>query len=152
MNIEAGTTEEYISKLPGDRKEAVDKLRQVFRDNLPAGFEETMYCGMIGFVVPHSTYPDGYHCNPEDPLPFVSLASQKNHIALYHFGIYAFPELLEWFTSEYPKHVKTRLDMGKSCIRFKKPERIPFDLIAELAGKITVENWIETYETNVKNR
>jgi hypothetical protein len=121
-------------------------------NNLPKGFEEQMSYGMLGYVVPHSIYPEGYHCNPKLPLPFMNIASQKNFIALYHMGIYAIPELLEWFTSEYPKHSSQKLDIGKSCIRFKKLDQIPFDLIAELAGKMTVEDWINCYETQIKSR
>jgi hypothetical protein len=106
---------------------------------------------MIGYVVPHSLYPDGYHCDPKLPLPFMSIASQKNFIALYHMGIYSDPELLEWFKAEYPKYVKTKLDMGKSCIRFKKPETIPYELIAQLSTKMTPQNWIDRYESVVKS-
>jgi len=109
-----------------------------------------MSYGMIGYVVPHSLYPDGYHCSPNLPLPFVNIASQKNHIALYHMGIYSFPEILDWFTKEYPKHSKLKLDMGKGCIRFKKPEHIPFDLIGQLMKKISVEDWIRIYEEHTK--
>ena len=152
MKIEASSPDEYVSKLPEDRQEAVQKLREVLQQNLPSGFEETISYGMIGFVVPHSLYPDGYHCDTSLPLPFINVASQKNYIALYHSGIYADQKLSDWFTSEYPKHVPSKLDMGKSCIRFKKPEQIPYELIAELAKKITVQDWINTYETNVKNR
>ena len=137
---------EYLETLPADRKEAMQKLRDVLLENLPDGFTECMGYGMIGYVVPHSIYPAGYHCDPKQPLPFVSIASQKNFIAVYHMGMYAKPELLEWFTAEYPKHVKTKLDIGKSCIRFKKPEIIPYELLAELARKMTPQDWIETYE------
>ena len=118
--------------------------------NIPDGFEEGISYGMICYSVPHRLYPSGYHCDPKIPLPFVSIASQKNFIAVYHMGIYALPELLDWFVSEFPKHSKSKLDMGKSCIRFKKPGDIPFDLIAELMQKITVEEWVEVYETNYK--
>ena len=106
---------------------------------------------MPAWVVPHSTYPDGYHCTPELPLPFMNVASQKNFIAVYHMGIYANPELMEWFVSEYPKHCKRKLDMGKSCIRFKKIEEIPFELIAELSTKMTPNDWIKLYEEKFKN-
>ncbi|MBK0403801.1 DUF1801 domain-containing protein [Adhaeribacter sp. BT258] len=141
---------EYLETLPAERKEALGKLRNLMIENLPDGFEETMGYGMMGFVVPHSIYPAGYHCDPKQPLPFVSIASQKNFISVYHMGLYAKPELLEWFTSEYPKHVKTKLDMGKSCIRFKKPENIPFDLLAELFRKMTPQDWIEVYESELQ--
>ncbi|MCB0702653.1 MAG: DUF1801 domain-containing protein [Ignavibacteriae bacterium] len=150
MKIEANNPIDYISKLPEERQVAMSRLRQTILDNLPKGFEETMSYGMIGYVVPHSIYPDGYHCTPELPLPFMSIASQKNFIALYHMGIYADKELYDWFVAEYPKHVKTKLDMGKSCIRFKKIETIPYDLIADLCTRMTVKQWIELYEENVK--
>lgn len=150
MRIEANNPKDYISKLPEERKVAMTKLREVILENIPKGFEETMSYGMVGYVVPHSIYPDGYHCTPELPLPFISIASQKNFVALYHMGIYADKELHDWFVTEYPKYVKTKLDMGKSCIRFKKMETIPFDLIGELCNKMTVQQWIELYENNLK--
>ena len=150
MKIEANNPIDYISKLPEERQVAMSRLRQTILDNLPKGFEETMSYGMIGYVVPHSIYPDGYHCTPELPLPFMSIASQKNFVVLYHMGIYADKELYDWFVVEYPKHVKTKLDMGKSCIRFKKIETIPYDLIADLCTRMTVKQWIELYENNVK--
>ncbi|MEQ9091573.1 MAG: DUF1801 domain-containing protein [Balneola sp.] len=150
MQSNASTPDEYITELPEERVSAMKKLRKTILDNLPDGFEETMSYGMIGYVVPHSIYPDGYHCSPELPLPFLSIASQKNFIALYHMGIYSDEKLLNWFTSEYSNHVKTKLDMGKSCIRFKKPEQIPFELIAELVQKMSVQDWIDKYESAVK--
>lgn len=150
MTIEAKTPDEYISKVPEERTEAMQQIRQQLLANLPDGFEETMSYGMIGYVVPKSIYPAGYHPDPKLPLPFINLASQKNYIALYHSGVYAQPGLLEWFQTEYPKHAKRKLDMGKSCIRFKNIADIPFDLIGELATKISVEDWIETYEKNTK--
>lgn len=150
MTIKAANPEEYISKCPEERQEALNRLREVVKENLPEGFQETMNYGMIGYVVPHSLYPGGYHCDPKLPLPFANIASQKNYIALYHSGIYASPEVQEWWTAEYPKHAKRKLDMGKSCIRFKKTDDIPYDLIAELMQKFTVEDWIALYEKNVK--
>ena len=150
MTIDAQTPDEYISKLPEERKEAVSKLRTVIRENLPQGFQECISYKMIGFVVPHSLYPDGYHCDTKLPLPFINLASQKNFVALYHSGIYADKALLDWFVGEYPKHVTTKLDMGKSCIRFKKMENIPYELIGELCKKMTPKEWIELYEKNIK--
>lgn len=150
MQSNASTPDEYITELPEERVSAMKKLRKTILDNLPDGFQETISYGMIGYVVPHSIYPDGYHCSPELPLPFLSIASQKNFIALYHMGIYSDEKLLNWFTSEYSNHVKTKLDMGKSCIRFKKPEQIPFELIAELVQKMSVEDWIDKYESAVK--
>lgn len=152
MQSTAKTVNEYLEELPEERKPVFLKLRNSILKNLPKGFEEEMSYGMLGYVVPHSIYPDGYHCSPKLPLPFISIGSQKNFIVLHHLGIYANTELLEWFTTEYPKHGNHKLDMGKGCIRFKKMDQIPFDLIAELAGKISVEDWIECYETELKSR
>ena len=117
------------------------------RENIPKGFSEELSYGIPAWVVPHSLYPKGYHCSPELPLPFVSVASQKNFIALYHMGIYATPELLDWFMKEYPKHSKRKLDMGKSCIRFKKMDDIPFELIGDLMKKMNPKEWMEKYES-----
>ena len=150
MQVKANTVDEYISKIPEERQEVVSKLRQVILDNLPPGFQETISYGMIGYVVPHERYPAGYHCDPKLPLPFMNLASQKNYIAVYHSAIYADPELMEWFVGEYPKHCKNKLDMGKSCIRLKKMDQIPYELIGELCAKVTVDDWVSTYEANVK--
>lgn len=150
MQSSAKTVDEYLESLPEDREKAVKELRSVILKNLPKGFKEEMSYGMIGFVVPHTKYPDGYHCSPELPLPFMNIASQKNFVAIYHMGMYADPKLLNWFTSEYPKHTKQKLDMGKSCVRFKKPELIPFKLIGELASKMTTDDWIKLYEKNYK--
>jgi Domain of unknown function (DU1801) len=147
MQSQAKTPELYLAELSEDRKIAVGKLRTTILDNLPKGFEEVMCYGMIGYVVPHSIYPKGYHCDPKIPLPFISLGSQKNFVALYHMGIYGSENLLNWFVSEYPKHCKSKLDMGKSCVRFKKMDDIPFDLIAELVSKISVQDWISNYES-----
>lgn len=144
------TVENYIEQLPEDRKAAMQALRKIFSENLPQGFQECMSYGMIGYVVPHSIYPAGYHCDTKLPLPFLNLASQKSHIAVYHMGIYADPELLNWFQSAYAAEVKGKLDMGKSCIRFKKPELIPYGLFAELASKMSVQDWISLYEKNYK--
>ncbi|MEP1151767.1 MAG: DUF1801 domain-containing protein [Balneola sp.] len=150
MTSKASTPDEYVAELPEERSTAIQKLRDTIKENLPDGFEETMSYGMIGYVVPHSIYPNGYHCSPELPLPFMNIASQKNYIALYHSGIYADEKLLNWFTSEYPKYVKTKLDMGKSCVRFKKPEQIPYELIGELVQKMSVQDWVDKYESAVK--
>jgi uncharacterized protein YdhG (YjbR/CyaY superfamily) len=144
------TPEAYIAELADDQKNAIIKLRNTILKNLPKGFKEEMSYGMIGYVVPHQLYPNGYHCNPKLPLPFLSIAAQKNFIAFYHMGIYAQPELLNWFVNEYPKHSHAKLDMGKSCIRFKKPEHIPYELLGQLCTKITVQNWINIYEKNLK--
>lgn len=146
----AKTVEAYINDLPDERKSPFMKLREIILNNIPKGFKEELSYGNIGYVVPHSIYPNGYHCNPKLPLPFMGIASQKNFIALYHMGIYAKPELSEWFTSEYPKYSNQKLDMGKGCIRFKKMDQIPFDLIADLVKKISLEDWVHNYESNIK--
>lgn len=146
MQSKAQSPEEYMNSLPEDRKLAMEKLRTTVLQNLPKGFKETIGYGMMCYVVPHSTYPNGYHCDPKLPLGFLSIASQKNFIAVYHMGIYSDKNLLDWFVSEYPKHMKTKLDMGKSCIRFKKVDQIPYKLLGELFQKMTVEDWISKYE------
>lgn len=148
----ASNPEEYISQLPEERKEAVLMLREIIKGNLPAGFAETMTYGMISYVIPHSIYPPGYHVNPKEPVPFISIASHKRHIALYHMGIYMYPDILAWFQGEYPKHVKTKLDMDKSCIRFKNMKTIPYELITELCQKITMEDYLQQYEGGVKKQ
>jgi uncharacterized protein YdhG (YjbR/CyaY superfamily) len=150
MQIQAKSPDDYISKLPEDKQEPMTKLREVIKSNLPEGFEECISYGMIGYVVPKSLYPDGYHCEPKLPLPFINLASQKNYIAVYHSCVYANKDLMEWFTGEYSKHSKYKLDMGKSCIRFKRMDDIPFELIGELCSKITVQEWIDIYENQIK--
>ena len=144
------SVKEYIEGLPEDRQVVIKKLQALIKKNIPKGFEEQLSYGMIGYVVPHKIYPKGYHCDPKLPLPFLAIASQKNFIAIYHMGIYAKPDLLEWFVSEYPKHCKSKLDMGKSCIRFKKMEDIPYNLLEELMKKMTVADWISIYEKNYK--
>lgn len=150
MRSEAQTVDDYISQLSEDRKETISKLRDVIKTNLPDGFQEEMSYGMIGYVVPKSLYPAGYHCTPELPLPFMNIASQKNFIAVYHMAVYADKALNEWFTTEFPKYSKAKLDMGKSCIRFKKPADIPFELIGRLASKLTPDEWIAMYEAAFK--
>jgi len=152
MRYEANSPEEYIGQLPEERQQVIRKLRKTIKANLPKGFEEQMSYGMLGYVVPHHIYPDGYHCSPELPLPFINLASQKNFVALYHYGIYAIPDLYQWFVAEYPKYVKTKLDMGKSCVRFKNMKHIPYQLIGELCAKMSVADWILFYEKNTKKR
>lgn len=150
MKANGNTVQEILDNLPSDRAEPFRKLHDVIVKNLPKGFEAAMSYGGLGYVVPHSLYPAGYHCKPSEPLPFAGIASQKNSINLYHMGIYAQPSLLEWFVKEFPKHTAQKLDMGKSCIRFKKLEDIPYQLIGELMTKMTVEDWIEIYESKVK--
>jgi hypothetical protein len=146
MTLPASSPSEYVNAVDAERRPAFEKLRETILENIPDGFTETINYGMIGYVVPHNLYPPGYHCDPKLPLPFVSIAAQKNFLALYHMGIYADPKLLDWFVSEFPKHSKSKLDMGKSCIRFKKTSDIPHDLIAQLMQKISVDAWVEMYE------
>jgi hypothetical protein len=152
MQSKSKTVPEYIDTLPADRKQIISAIRKVILKNLPKGFQEEMNYGMIGYVVPHKIYPAGYHCDPTLPLPFLALASQKNFIAIYHMGIYAQPKLLEWFQDEWRVHSTKKLDMGKSCIRIKKPEDVPLDLIGELVTKMTPQQWIGIYEKAFKNK
>ena len=152
MQSKATTPQQYLDELPEDRKEPIRKLRQQILNNMPTGMEETMNYGMLGYVIPHSVYPDGYHCNPKQPLPFMNLASQKSFVAVYSMTIYAKKDLLEWFTSEYAKRCKYKLDMGKSCIRFKRIDGIPYDLIGELTAKVSTEEWIQIYENAYKKK
>ena len=150
MQSNATTVEQYVSELPADRQATINALRIVIKKYLPKGFQECMGYGMLGYVVPHSIYPAGYHCNPKDPLPFMGLASQKNSINLYHMGIYAEPKLYKWFTEAHAKASPKKLDMGKSCVRYKKAEDIPLKLIGELASKMTPKEWISLYESAFK--
>ncbi|HNA18587.1 MAG TPA: DUF1801 domain-containing protein [Chitinophagaceae bacterium] len=150
MQSKATTVEQYVSELPADRQATINALRKVIKKNLPKGFQECMGYGMLGYVVPHSIYPAGYHCNPKDPLPFMGLASQKNSINLYHMGIYAEPKLYKWFTEAHANASPKKLDMGKSCVRYKKAEDIPLKLIGELASKMTPKEWISLYESAFK--
>lgn len=151
MQIHADSIEEYMEKLPEDRKPAMEKLFKVIKKHIPKGFKENNAYGMIGFCVPHSLFPQGYHCDPAQPLPFMGIASQKNFIALYHMGIYAQKELMDWFVAEYPKYCNAKLDMGKSCIRFKKVDQIPYELVAQLSEKMTPRQWIDCYQGMLKN-
>ncbi len=146
----AQTPEAYLAELPEDRRAVMEQLRAAVLDNLPAGFEEVMSYGMLGYVVPHSLYPEGYHCDPKLPLPFMNLAAQKHFYGVYHMGIYADPDLMAWFQAEYRDRVPTKLDMGKSCLRLKNPKNIPYDLIGELAAKMTPQDWIERYEAGIR--
>ena len=144
------TVDEILTNLPSDRVEPFNKLHDVIIKNLPKGFEAAISYGGLGYVVPHTLYPAGYHCKPIEPLPFAGIASQKNSINFYHMGIYSDPKLLNWFVSEYPKHSKQKLDMGKSCVRFKKLDEIPYTLIGELMKKMSVKDWIDFYEMTLK--
>jgi uncharacterized protein YdhG (YjbR/CyaY superfamily) len=152
MQHPGNTPQEYIDGLPDDRKKAMTKLRKVINKNIAKGFTEEINYNMPGWVVSHKTYPAGYHCDPKLPLPFLNIASQKNFVAVYHMGVYANKKLLDWFVKEYPKYSDQKLDMGKSCIRFKKMDQIPYDLIGELVSKMSADNWIALYEKNVKKR
>ncbi|MBN8680136.1 MAG: DUF1801 domain-containing protein [Chitinophagales bacterium] len=147
MTLPANTPTEYLQAVDEARREAFSRLRDTIIEHIPADFREEMSYGMIGYVVPHSIYPSGYHCDPKLPLPFVSIAAQKNFLALYHMGMYANPQLLEWFVQEFPKHSKSKLDMGKSCVRFKKANDIPYALIGQLMEKMNAEDWIQLYES-----
>lgn len=150
MKAQGKTVEDILINLPADRAEPFNKLHDVIVKNLPKGFEAAISYGGLGYVVPHTLYPGGYHCKPSEPLPFAGIASQKGSINFYHMGVYSDPELLEWFVSEYPKHSKQKLDMGKSCVRFKKLDEIPYTLIGELMKKMSVKDWIEKYEEAYK--
>ncbi len=143
--MQSKAVDEYIQSLPDDRKQIISDMRKVILKNLPKGFEETMQYGMISYVVPHKIYPSGYHCNPKDALPFIGLASQKNHIALYHMAVYQ-GALHDWFLGAWKKATDKKIDMGKSCIRFKKAGDVPLNLIGELSAKVTPEEWIDIYE------
>jgi Domain of unknown function (DU1801) len=144
------TINDILGTIPEERKEAFNRLHQIIVDHLPAGLEPGLSYGNLGYVVPHSLYPAGYHCKPSEPLPLAWIASQKNSINFYHMGIYADPKLMDWFVAEYPKHSNQKLDMGKSCMRFKKPEHIPFELLGQLMGKMTAQQWIDMYESLYK--
>lgn len=150
MKTNGNTAEDIIQNVDAAQASAFKQLHQTIVQNLPKGFEVGISYGALGYVVPHHIYPAGYHCKPSEALPFASIAAQKNSINLYHMGIYAQPSLLAWFVAEYPKHSKQKLDMGKSCIRFKKPAEIPFELIAQLMQKMSVQDWIKLYETEIK--
>ncbi|WP_276975494.1 DUF1801 domain-containing protein [Flavobacterium filum] len=149
MKANGKTVNEILINLPEDRVEPFNKLHDVIVENLPEGFEPAISYGGLGYVVPHTIYPAGYHCKPSEPLPFAGIASQKDSINFYHMGIYSDPELLNWFVTEYPKHSKQKLDMGKSCIRFRKLNDIPYQLIGELMKKMSVKEWIDLYEKNL---
>lgn len=150
MKVNGKTIKEILSNLSTDRVEPFNKLHDVIVKNLPKGFEAAISYGGLGYVVPHTLYPAGYHCKPDEPLPFAGIASQKDSINFYHMGIYSDPKLLKWFVTEYPKHSKQKLDMGKSCVRFKKFDEIPYKLIGELMTKMSAEEWIEMYEAQRK--
>lgn len=148
MKANGKTVLEILMNVPQERVEPFNKLHEVIVKNLPKGFEPGISYGGLGYVVPHKLYPAGYHCKPSEPLPFAGIASQKDSINFYHMGVYADPKLLKWFVSEYPKHTRQKLDMGKSCIRFRKMDDIPYKLIGQLMKKMTVKDWVDMYERN----
>jgi len=143
MKINATTVIEYIQQIPHDKQSDFIKLIEVILNNIPEGFEECIIYNMPSWVVPHSIYPQGYHCDPSKPLPFLSLGVQKNFIGFYHMGIYAKPELLKWFQDQWAVECKTKLDMGKSCVRLKK--EIPFSLLEELLRRMSLSDVIEIF-------
>jgi len=149
MKTKVITIQQILLNLPEERFEPFNKLHETIVKNLPKGYEPAISYGGIGYVVPHKLYPHGYHCKPEEPLPFVAIASRKGSINFYHMGIYADPGLLKWFVDEYPKYSKQKLDMGKSCVRFKKMQEIPYELIGKLIKKMSVKEWIKIYEDNL---
>lgn len=152
MQSKQTSVEAYMKEVPAERVDAMERLRKVIKKNLPDGFREEMSYGGIGYIIPHSIYPPGYHCDPKLPLPFIGIASQKNFIGFYHMGMYASPELMKWFQEEYPKHSKSKLDMGKSCLRMKKLDDIPYELIGTLCTKMTTMDWIAIYEKLYKKK
>ena len=146
------TVQEYVENLPDDQKRTVSEIRKAINKNLPKGFKESIGMGMIVWSVPHSSYPAGYHCNPSKPLMLMGLSATKSGVSLHHMGLYGSTSLLKWFQSEWTGHTAKKLDMGKACIRFKKPEDVPLDLIGELSTKLTPQRWVEQYEKGLKAR
>jgi len=146
MRIEATSVDDYIEHVPERWRDSLRRMRAAIKERLPRGFEETLSYGMIGFVVPKSLYPQGYHAKKDEPLPFISLAAQKEYISLYHLGIYAVPGLFSWFVEAYEKEKGRKLNIGKSCMRFKKDEEIPYGLIRDLCSRMSVDEWIRLYE------
>ena len=140
----------YIDNLPNDRKKPFIKLQKTIRENIPEGFEEVFSYNMVAYVVSRNLYPAGYHCTPELELPFIHIGNQKNSINLYHMAIYSDKKLLDWFVKEWPKYNDKKLDMGKSCIRFKNIDNIPYELIEKLVKKMSAKEWIKLYEKNKK--
>ena len=149
MQSKAKTVQEYLGGLPPDRRAAIEAVRKVILKHLPKGFEETMQYGMIGYVVPLRIYPPGYHCGKDIPLPFASLASQKNHMAIYLCNVFGHKETDAWFRREYKASGK-KLDMGGSCVRFKQIEDLPLDLIGKVIARTPVKHFIKLYESAIK--
>lgn len=152
MKSNSKTINDYIQSIPKNRKTLFLKLWETIKNNIPEGFEERLSFGMPGFVVPESIFPDGYHCNKNEPLPFLSLANHKNYISLYHMGLYMDDKLFQWFVNEYSKISKKKLGIGKSCIRFTDERDIPFDLIEELMKKMDVHTYIKLYLKQINSR
>lgn len=157
MQSKATTVEQYLSELPEDRRAAIAAVRKVFLDNLDGGFAEGISYGMIGYSVPHSRYPAGYHCNPAQPLPFGGLASQKGHMSLYLMGLYMDQvgekrgPLLTWFEESWKKAGK-KLDMGKSCVRFKKLDDLALDVLGQAVRRMKCDEFIAAYERGLDPR
>jgi uncharacterized protein YdhG (YjbR/CyaY superfamily) len=138
----------YLATLPEDRRAALVTLRDAIRTGLPEGYEEGLQYGMISWYVPHSRYPDGYHCDPKQPVPFASIAAQKSHLAVYLFCVYTDPALTAWFVDEYTKSGK-KLDMGKSCVRFKKIEDAPVELFGQTVARVPVDTFLAQYTAQI---
>ncbi|GJM24448.1 MAG: hypothetical protein DHS20C16_08630 [Phycisphaerae bacterium] len=149
MQSKAKTVKEYLDALPEDRRKALQAVRKVIKANLDKGYKEGMQYGMIGYFVPHTIYPDGYHCDPSEPLPFASIASQKNHMAIYMMCVYSDAKLQEWFKKAWAKTGK-KLDMGKSCVRFKKLEDLPLEIIGETIRRVPVKKYVDHYVSVLK--
>lgn len=145
MISKAETVKDYLAELPDDRRKAIEAVRKVIRKNLPKGYKEGIQYGMIGYFVPHSVYPPGYHCDPKQPLPFASLASQKNHMSIYLCSIYSDPKEVDWFVKAWTGAGR-KLDMGKGCVRFKKIEDVPLDVVGEAIARMPVEKFVAQYE------
>ena len=150
MTSQAKTVEEYLQALPGDRRAAISTVRETILANLPKGYEVRMNYGMIGYVVPHSIYPAGYHCNPAQPLTYASLGSQKNHIALYLMCVYGHAETAAWFRKAWEATGK-KLDMGKACVRFKRLEDVPLEVVGQVIARTPVKQYIATIENVLQN-
>jgi len=148
----ADNVKEFIDNLPDDRKKAVSELRKTINKHLPKGFNEGIGYNMLAWSVPHSMFPAGYHCDPSKPLMLMCLSATKGGISLHHMGLYGSTPLMNWFKSEWPKYSSKKLDMGKACIRFKRFEDVPLDLIGELATKLTPRQWVEQYMTALSQR
>jgi hypothetical protein len=147
MQSKAATVAQYLKALPADRREAIEAVRGVILKNLPKGYAEGIQYGMIGYFVPHDVYPPGYHCDPKQPLPFVSLASQKNHMAVYLYCLYSDPDMLDWFREAWAATGR-KLDMGKSCVRFKKLDQVALDVVADAIRAIPVKDFVAHYDAS----